>query len=76
MNRQIQGVEARRQDAESLHLDQLVEFAGRAWRRQLGPEEQSGIQAFYERLRDSDGLTHEQAIRDGVVSILMSPRIK
>jgi hypothetical protein len=30
--------------------------------------------AWYRQLRDKDGLTHEEAIRDSIVSILVSPR--
>ena len=29
--------------------------------------------AYYHSLREKDGLTHEEAIRDSIVSVLMSP---
>ena len=29
--------------------------------------------AYYRQLRDKDGLSHEDAIRDSIVSILMAP---
>ena len=29
--------------------------------------------AYYHTLREKDGLTHEDAIRDSIVSVLMSP---
>jgi hypothetical protein len=30
--------------------------------------------AYYRSLRDKDGLTHEEAVRDSIVSVLMSPK--
>ena len=63
-----------RRDAEPLHRKALIEFAGKAWRRPLTPAEIKDLQATYSALRTKDGLSHEDAIRDSVIRILLSPR--
>jgi hypothetical protein len=73
INAQIRGVEAQRSKAEPVHLKLLIRFAQRAWRRELLPQEEHKIREFYELLREEDRLGHEEAIRDSVVSLLMSP---
>jgi hypothetical protein len=69
----IRRVEEGRRAAEPSHLEALVKFAARAYRRPLAMGERQGLLAFYRRLRDDEGLGHEDAIRDCVASILMSP---
>jgi hypothetical protein len=39
----------------------------------LTAQESDGLVSFYGRLRTEDGLSHEEAIRDAVVSVLVSP---
>ena len=56
------------------HLDALQRFASRAYRRPLSATERDQVVAFYKILREQNGLTHEEAIRDSVVRILMSPK--
>ncbi|MGN6135304.1 MAG: DUF1592 domain-containing protein, partial [Aureliella sp.] len=73
INEQIQWVERSRLAAQPHHLDALIKFAGRAFRRDLTPKESSDIRTFYQLLRVQDGLTHEEAVEDVLVSILMSP---
>lgn len=73
MNAQLRWVEAERLKAEAIHLELLVQFAQRAWRRKLLSDEAKEIREFYRLLREVDHLDHEESIRDGVVSILMSP---
>ena len=70
---QIRRVEHDRAAAEPSHLRALQAFAARAYRRPLSEAEQAGIVAFYRVLRDQDGLGHDDAVRDSVVGILMSP---
>ena len=70
---EIRQVERDRSDAEPGHVRALQGFAERAYRRPLSGEERDGIAAFYRELREKDGLGHEDAVRDSVVGILMSP---
>ena len=69
----IRSVERMRLAAEPQHLDALLKFAARAYRRPLAKSERDGMLAYYRSLRDKSGLTHEEAIRDSVVSVLMAP---
>lgn len=69
----IRRVEQGRLAAEPSHLTALQAFAERAYRRPLSQKECDDLVAFYRSLRTTDGLTHEEAIRESVVSVLMSP---
>jgi hypothetical protein len=51
----------------------LLKFAARAYRRPLSKAESDDLIAYYHELREKEGLSHADAIRDSVVSILMSP---
>ena len=73
INQQIRWVENARLKAEPYHLAAVQTFAARAWRRPLSASEQNGLVAFYQSLRDGDGLSHEEAIQDTIVSVLMLP---
>lgn len=73
INDQIRWVESHRKMTEGKHLAAITEFAARAFRRPLTLAERSESASFYTSLR-SDGLSHEEAIQDTLVSILMSPR--
>ncbi len=73
INDQIRWVERARREAERGHLNAVVDFAARAYRRRLSVAERIELAAFYTSLRNNDGLSHEEAIQDTVVSVLMSP---
>lgn len=73
VNATIRWVEKMRLEAETKHMDALLKFASRAYRRPLAKTERDDILAYYKTLRDKSGLSHEDAIRDSIVSILMSP---
>ncbi len=73
INSRIRWLERTRLAAEPSHVQALVDFAGRAYRRPLTDDEKNDIRSFYRKLRDDDHLDHEQAVRDTLVSILMSP---
>lgn len=73
MDAEIRWIEQAQQKAEPVHLHALLRLAERAWRRPLLKAEQNDLTAFYHELRNGDGLSHEEAVRDTVASILMSP---
>ena len=72
MNANMRALEQARAAAEPSHLEALLAFAARAYRRPLSKTESDDLLAFYRSLRDQD-LGHEDAVRDTVVSVLMSP---
>ena len=71
--RNIDRVEQMARDAEPKHLEALVRFAQKAYRRPLAPEDRESLLAFYRTSRERDGLSHDDAVRDGIASVLMSP---
>jgi len=70
---EVRTLERSRLDAEPSHLDALVKFAQRAYRRPLSKTERDDLLAFYRTLRKQDDPGHEEALRDVVVSVLLSP---
>jgi hypothetical protein len=74
VNDTLRRIEKMRVDAEPHHLDSLLKFAARAYRRPLTQAERDDVLAYYHSLREKGGLTHEEAIRDSIVSVLMSPK--
>lgn len=72
---EIRWIEKTRLSAEPTHLEALLEFTQRAYRRPLSPAERDELVAFYRELRDKDGLGHEEAIRDAIASVLLSPHV-
>ena len=73
MSAQIRRVEKARAVAEPSHLESLLKFTERAWRRPLTAGDCEELLAFYRELRDKEKLAHEDAIRDILVSVLISP---
>jgi hypothetical protein len=73
INDQIRWVERARLKAEPSHLAAILDFAARAYRRPLTQDEKHELTVFYRSLREADGLSHEEAIQDTLVSVLMSP---
>ena len=69
----IRHVEQAMLAAEPSHLEALTVFAERAWRRPLSGAEREDLLSFYNTLRKLNGLDHEDAVRDTVVRILLSP---
>jgi hypothetical protein len=70
---QIRQVERARLAAEPSHLAALAAFAAHAYRRPLSPAERDDLLSFYRNLRDKDQFSHEDALRDAIASVLMSP---
>jgi hypothetical protein len=73
INSTLRKLEKERADAEPKHLQALLRFAARAYRRPLTQAERDDLLAYYHKLRLNDQLSHEDAIRDSIVSVLMSP---
>jgi len=73
VNGTIRSMERLHEAAEPRQLEVLLKFAARAYRRPLTQPEREKILAFYRLLRKENDLTHEEAVRDSVASILMSP---
>ena len=73
VNATLRRIERERLGAEPRQLDALMTFAARAYRRPLSPAERADLMAFYRSLRDTKNLSHEEAMRDSIVSVLMSP---
>ncbi|HEU4754266.1 MAG TPA: DUF1592 domain-containing protein, partial [Armatimonadota bacterium] len=69
----IRAIEKARLAAEPTHLTALLDLARRAYRRPLAPSERESLVSFYRSVREKNGSSHEEAIRDTLVSILMSP---
>jgi mono/diheme cytochrome c family protein len=72
MNANVRAFVQARTAAEPSHLDALVAFAARAYRRPMTTTEKDNLLAFYHSLREQH-LGHEEAIRDALTSVLMSP---
>src|SRR6185437_5524539 len=73
INAVLRSLEKEHAEAEPKHLDALLKFAARAYRRPLTKAESDDMVAYYHQLRDKNGLSHEDAMRDSVVAVLMSP---
>jgi hypothetical protein len=73
MSAAIRRVERARLAAEPSHLKALTRFAERAYRRPLSAAERDGVLAFYHTARRRDGLGHEEALRDTIATVLLSP---
>jgi len=72
VNADIRWAEKARAEAEPAQLASLLAFAARAYRHPLAPAERDDLGGYYRSLRDN-GLTHEEALRDTLVAVLMSP---
>lgn len=70
----IRGTERARMAAEPVHRKALLDFASRAYRRPLTERERADLLAFYQSVRQKDGLSHEDAMRDAVIRVLISPK--
>lgn len=73
INATLRALEKEQRAAEPKHLEALLRFAARAYRRPLTKAERDDLLQYYQALRAKNALSHEDAMRDSVVSILMSP---
>ena len=73
INATLRRLEQEHAQAETKHLDALLRLTAHAYRRPLTSAEQSDLIAYYHSLRTKNELSHEDALRDIVVSVLMAP---
>jgi hypothetical protein len=73
MNATLRDLEKERAEAESKQLDGLLQFAQRAYRRPLTQAEREDLLAYYRQVRTQNRLSHEEALRDALTSVLMEP---
>jgi hypothetical protein len=71
---EIRRVEHSRMAAEPSHLEALTRYAERAYRRPLSPAERDDLLGFYRKLRRDEDLSHEEALRDTLATVLLSPQ--
>jgi len=72
-NEGIRWVKRARRDAEASHLQSLLDFAARAYRRPLSPADRDDLLSFYREVKERYGLDHEGAVREAIVLVLTSP---
>jgi len=73
VNRTLRALDNERKTAEPKHLAGLLRFATNAYRRPLTQAERDDLLAYYHELRTKKDLSHEDAIRESIVGVLMSP---
>ena len=73
VNDTLRSVEKLRAESQPKHIEAMLKFAARAYRRPLTLAERNDLLAFYQSLRKDGTMTHEDAIRDVIVRVLMSP---
>jgi Protein of unknown function (DUF1592)/Protein of unknown function (DUF1588)/Protein of unknown function (DUF1585)/Protein of unknown function (DUF1595) len=73
INATLRNLEKERANAEPKQLDALLRLAERAYRRPFTTAERTDLLAYYHTLRTKNELSHEAAVRDSIVSLLMSP---
>ena len=73
-NESIRWVQHARRNAEPSHLQSLLDFAARAYRRPLSSADRADLLSFYRQARERYHLDHEGAIREAIVLVLTSPK--
>ncbi len=73
INVTLRTLEKEHEQAEPKHLRGLLQFASRAYRRPLTQAERDDLLAYYHTLRSRNELSHEDALRECVVNVLVSP---
>src|ERR1700733_12562415 len=72
-NATLRALEKERAEAEPRHLEDLQQFAQRAYRRPLTNTERTDLLAYYHQDRTQNQLSHEDALRGAITGILMEP---
>jgi hypothetical protein len=66
-------MEKQHKEAQPKQMEALLRFAARAYRRPLTSTERDDLLTYYQTIRTKDELSHEDAVRELLVSVLMSP---
>jgi hypothetical protein len=66
-------LQAARAAAAVLHMQDVLDFASRAWRRPLHTSEVDSLTKFYREQQTTHGLNHPAAVRACITRILVSP---
>jgi hypothetical protein len=61
-------------ECEPIHVQAVIDFASRAWRRPLHVGEEQSLVALYNQLRDQ-GLSHDAAVRMLLTRVLVAPSL-
>ncbi len=59
-------------DTEPVHVQAVIDFAGRAWRRPVNAADEARMRALYEKLREQE-LPHDAAVRMLLARVLVTP---
>ena len=59
-------------DSQPRHVDALIDFAGRAYRRPLTGSEKQELRQLYRKLRDQK-MSHEEAFQLTLARVLVAP---
>jgi hypothetical protein len=73
INATLRNLERLHLESEPKHLQSLLSLAARAYRRPLTKAEGEELTAYYQSLRGKKDMSHEAAVRETIVAILMSP---
>jgi hypothetical protein len=66
------GFRQRLVDTEPKHVDALLEFASKAYRRPLESDEKAELRSLYRKLREEE-IPHEEALRLALARVLVAP---
>ncbi len=72
INRQATEFEKLKIALEPSQVGAVANWAGRAWRRQLGPTSEQRMMALYQRLRN-EGIRHREAVQTLIAHVLTAP---
>jgi hypothetical protein len=73
MNTTLRALEKERAEAEPRQLQELLQFAERAYRRPLTNTERADLLTYYHQDRTQNQLSHEDALRGAITGVLMEP---
>jgi hypothetical protein len=73
INATLRALEKEHRGAEPKHIEALLRFAAGAYRRPLTKAERDDLVQYYRTLRSEKELSHEDAIRECIVNVLMTP---